>query len=88
MARRGNSGRQAVPMQADRSQEAGVQQSQGILCAVFVAPMSSQGMSAMAAAIRAAAALCSVSVAACAGTTSVVVIMEMTRSQCRARRAR
>ena len=85
-ATRGSSGRHAVPRQAERSHEAGVQQSHGISCVAAISISSSQGISAIAAAIRAVAASCSTSPVACIGATSVVAIIVMITSQCRAAR--
>jgi hypothetical protein len=86
--KRGNSGRQAVPRHADRSQVVGLQQSHGISWSALDGASSAQGMSSIAAAMADAAAAWSASSAAWAGTTSVVVIIEMTTSQCKARRVK
>jgi hypothetical protein len=86
---RGSVGRHAVPRQADRSQEAGVQQSQGISwCAPGASASSPQGMSAIAAAMCAAAAACIASVAARAGTAAALAIMAMITNPWMAKRSK
>ena len=85
-ATRGSSGRQAVPRHAERSHEAGVQQSHGISCDAAMSISSPQGMSGMVAAVGAVAASRKASSAACAGATSVVTIIVMISNQCSAKR--
>lgn len=87
-ATRGSSGRQAVPRHAERSHEAGVQQSHGISCDAAMSISSPQGMSGMVAAVGAVGAVAAsrkASSAACAGATSVVTIIVMISNQCSAK---
>lgn len=86
-AMRGNSGRHAVPMHADRSQDAGMQQSHGASSVAAGMAMSSHGMPAISSADCDAPASCQASTAACAGTTRPVATIERITSQCTARRA-
>lgn len=80
-ATRGSSGRQAVPRHAERSHEAGVQQSHGISCEAAISISSPQGMSGIVAAICVVASFMA-SFVAWAGATSDVAITAMISRQC------